>query len=317
MRMMILAILLFFSTLTAQSLSDEEQKMMSLEKKEQLQNMKIDSLRKNYETALDKIDQKKSAKEADSKEIASMMAGAFDISKKIEKEEAVLKSIHDNLQTVKLTIYKICTQKIDSLQNKTGKKSNDSEKKKIEQEILRLAEKRMLALPVLTDLKFDPRKIRDIDLKSASEGIEESIFKDYLAKALAEIDSHLTAIRQRRGDLDEMKRLEAKAEIFLADAQDSRIFEFYPQSQDDLSTRPAETSDYQYDYNKSGQIDAFRTMILQLYEVGPEIGINSQNKNILSEDKSLSRDQYLELIKTTQKYLELYRKLILKKMENR
>lgn len=101
MRMMILAILLFFSTLTAQSLSDEEQKMMSLEKKEQLQNMKIDSLRKNYETALDKIDQKKSAKGADSKEIASMMAGAFDNFKKIRKRRGGLKSIHDNLQTDK------------------------------------------------------------------------------------------------------------------------------------------------------------------------------------------------------------------------
>ncbi|MGD9899896.1 MAG: hypothetical protein AB7T22_12295 [Calditrichaceae bacterium] len=317
MRVIILVISLFFSSLSAQLLSETEQKMMALEKKEQLQNVKIDSLKKNLETALYRIDQKKSAKGADSKQIAAMMADAFDISKKIETEEAVLKSIVNNLQTVKITIHKICTQKIDSLQKNLKKTNSDFEKKKIEQEIFRFAEKRMLALPVFNDLKFDPRKIRDIDLKNASEGIEQSIFKDYLTQALAEIDSHLIDIRKRHDEIDEMKRLEAKAEIFLADAQDSRIFDFYAQSQDDISTRPAETTDYQTDYNKIGQIDAFRTMILQLYEVGPEIGISSHNKFIFPDEKTLSRDQYLEVMNATQKYLELYRKLILKKLERR
>ncbi len=313
----ILSLLLFVTLIAAQPLVERESRLFELEKEQILMQNKLDSLKIRLEWQLQRIDQLKSEKDKDKDEIARQMAKALTASKTIEKYESALKVNKEKQQQAKFTLHNRYSFLIDSLQNSLNKAKTKEKRQNIELQILILADKRIRISSFLQPLSFDPKKIKEIDLRKASSNLERAICKNYLELALADIDSHLTVISNKRDELEEIIRLEKKAEVFLGDVEDNKIFGFYEQNEPQIQENAPKPPFI--DYPRSIQDDPvptteFQIIFKQIHKSVSEMGISDMDKFLFSIDKSMSRQEYLKLLKKSYEYLELYRKVIINKL---
>lgn len=316
----ILSLLFFVSLIAAQPLIQQESRLFELEKEQILMQNKLDSLKIKLEWQLQRIDQLKSEKDRDKDEIASQMSRALTISKTIEKYESALKVNKTQQQQAKVTLRNRYTFLIDSLQNSLENAKNEQDRQKTELRILLIADKRMRISSFLQPLSFDPQKIKEINLNKTSSNLERAIYKNYLELALADIDSHLTVVGNKRDELEEIIRLEKKAEAFIGDIEDNKIFGFYEESEPPLQENAPKPPFI--DYPRSIQADPvtaneFQIIFKQIHKSVSEIGVSDMDKYLFSIDKSMSRQEYFELLKKTYEYLELYRKVIINKLSAR
>ena len=121
----------------------------------------------------------------------------------------------------------IYSKKMAEIEKKLDGDISETQKKQLEKDLGILAEKRIHVFPVFRDFNFNPQKIKEINLSEADDQFEKEIFLDYLKSALAQVDSNLTIIEQKENELEDNKRLEEKANIFMGDVANSRVLGFY------------------------------------------------------------------------------------------
>jgi hypothetical protein len=314
----IFLVFLMCSVLPAQELIQNENRLVQLEEAKRIKAKNLDSLNIKLENYLEKIDSRKAQRVQSKDEIASLMARAFSISKKIESKELQLKKIHNNLQAIKNYLNNQYTVLIDSLQQDLTPNKSIKDKRVLEEEFLRLIEKRMQVSPILQTLSFDPKKIQDIKISATEDSLEKAIYIDYLQSALNDIDSHLISIGKKQNELEGMIRLEKKADIFISDIEDSRIFGFYEKSGEKNDNRDGGGQynglDYGERIDNNSQIDNFVILLNQLYKAGVEIEMPHRDESLYSGNEAQTLEQYLELVKKTRKYLEQYRKTVENKL---
>lgn len=315
----IFLIFLLCSVLPAQELIQNENRLVQLEEAKRINDKNLDSLNIQLENYLEKIDNKKAQRVQSKDEIASLMARAFSISKKIESKELQLKKIHNNLRAIKIYLNNQYTVLIDSLQQDLTSNKSIKDEQVLEEEFLRLIEKRMQVSPILQTLSFDPKKIQDIKISATEDSLEKAIYIDYLQSALNDIDSHLISIGKKQNELEGMIRLEKKADVFISDIEDSRIFGFYEKSGENSDNGGVDghynelvVNGRGKDYNS--QIDNFVILLNQLYKAGVEIDMPHRDESLYSGNEAQTLEQYLELVKKTRKYLEQYRKTVENKL---
>lgn len=311
----IFLVFLLCSVLPAQELIQNENRLVQLEEAKRINAKNLDSLNIQLENYLEKIDNKKAQRVQSKDEIASLMARAFSISKKIESKELQLEKIHNNLRAIKNNLNNQYTVLIDSLQQDLTSNKSIKDKRVLEEEFLRLIEKRMQVSPILQTLSFDPKKIQDIKISATEDSLEKAIYIDYLQSALSDINSHLISIGKKQNELEGMIRLEKKADIFISDIEDSRIFGFYEKSVDNKNDGGHYNGlDYGERIDNNSQIDNFVILLNQLYKAGVEIDLPHQDESLYSGNEAQTLEQYLELVKKTHKYLEQYRKTVENKL---
>lgn len=314
----IFLVFLLCSVLPAQELIQNENRLIKLEEAQRINSKNLDSLNIQLENYLEKIDNKKAQRVQSKDEIASLMARAFSISKKIESKELQLKKIHNNLRAIKNYLNNQYTVLIDSLQQDLTSNKSIKDKQVLEEEFLRLIEKRMQVSPILQTLSFDPKKIQDIKISATEDSFEKAIYIDYLQSALNDIDSHLISIGKKQNELEGMIRLEKKADVFISDIEDSRIFGFYEKAGEKNDNRDGGGQynglDYGEKIDNNSQIDNFVILLNQLYKAGVEIDMPHRDESLYSGNEAQTLEQYLELVKKTRKYLEQYRKTVENKL---
>ena len=314
----IFLVFLLCSVLPAQELIQNENRLVQLEEAKRINANNLDSLNIQLENYLEKIDSRKAQRVQSKDEIASLMARAFSISKKIESKELQLKKIHNNLRAIKNYLNNQYTVLIDSLQQDLTSNKSIKDKQVLEEEFLRLIEKRMQVSPILQTLSFDPKKIQDIKISATEDSLEKAIYIDYLQSALNDIDSHLISIGKKQNELEGMIRLEKKADIFISDIEDSRIFGFYEKAGEKNDNRDGgghyNGLDYGEKIDNNSQIDNFVILLNQLYKAGVEIDMPHRDESLYPGNEAQTLEQYLELVKKTRKYLEQYRKTVENKL---
>jgi hypothetical protein len=185
-----------------------------------------------------------------------------------------------------------------------------------------LAEKRIRTFPLFHTFKFNPTKINSIHMNVITDNLEKEISMDYLKSALAQIDSNIHVITEKTEELEDNKRLEEKADLFMDDIADSRIIGFYESTSnnatDALNTEYGREkfpidNQKQWDYIQSNSIANTIDFLSQLEYMGMPSDENI-NRFKISPDSPLDSEEYLEILKSSRAFLKIYRNMLVKKI---
>ena len=315
---------LMVSILLGQNLEQKENTYLQLQAEKQSNQQKLDSLNQSLDHILTEIDVQKSKNE-NGNGVARLMSTAFTITKNIETMENYIKETNLNILKLEKELNAIYTQHMASLEKRLNENVSKSEREKLEQELGILAEKRIRVFPLFRNFSFNPAKINDIDLSHVHDNFEKEILLDYLKSALTQVDSNLGVIQQKEEELEDNKRLEEKADLFIGDVANSRIMGFYESSlainaqtfsEDDHIRGGPIDNNKDWDYALENSISNTMNFLNQLEYLGmPPDELVSRFK--ISTKNPVTSDEYLEILKSSREFLTLYRNMLNKKISEK
>ncbi|KAA3610772.1 MAG: hypothetical protein D8M58_21260 [Calditrichaeota bacterium] len=300
----VLIISFLISIVSAQEISTQEAKLMTLEKSYSIEKSKLDSINNVLQTQIDELDLLKKAEQRDEDKIALFMSRAHSVSKLADSQTEVVTNLAVQIKKHRIILYNRYSAAIDSLADE--QKQNDEGKLK------ELNYKRSLVSPALPLFSFDPVLIERIDLANTENSLEKSIHHDYLTNALSEIDSNIKVLNRKKDEVSTMIRLNEQTEDFIDDLDGTQFFSSIEFESQNKSNFRFEQSDHSgAGFGVVGESDK----IIQLYDqLQPVMGELIEAPGITNTD-SLASDEYLKLLQGTEKTLKLYRKLIQDKMD--
>lgn len=303
----------------AQELVKKELNLRTLQLIFNEETAKLDSLEIEFEKFNREIENARKSPSSDEK-VRELLAAAVVISNEIDDKKERITVINSDIEAAKVELDKIYSQKIDSLRMI---QSNSSEDKKLDIEVMRLSEKRILVRPKVFEFSFNLKNILDYSVDSLSAS-ESEILGEYIRNALSEIDSHLVSVRTLNGKIDELIELEEGVEEFIEESNASsgimimrgEALENQAMS-DDFSNRLGAGFE-EYDMTKNEMIifphiRSYSHLINSVnsrlnFSGGVEIKLNDSGENYeLSE--------YSQILKGVVDQLEVYKKLLLQKAE--
>ena len=313
---------LMFVNLQGQDTGQKEDHYLRLQSEKKTAEQDLDSLNRSLDAILNEIDYQKSRNNKD--KTAQLMSSAFSITKQIEQTE--ISGINDSISNLEKELNNIYSKKMAEIEKKLDGDISETQKKQLEKDLGILAEKRIHVFPVFRDFNFNPQKIKEINLSEADDQFEKEIFLDYLKSALAQVDSNLTIIEQKENELEDNKRLEEKANIFMGDVANSRVLGFYDaqlpgnasesESNKNLRENGPAYGDDEWEYPVRSAISNTISFLNQLEYLGmPD---DEQIKRYKTgSDISVSSDDYLDILKSSHKFLLTYRNMLKRKISGK
>ena len=312
---------LLLSLLYGQEVLDKENKYLQLQTSKQIAEQQLDSLNQSLDVILKKIDEEKSKNKNEIK-VANLMSSALSITKKIESKEDLIQTLNSRIIKLEKELNTIYSKQMTDLEKQLHGNLNRDEKDRIEQELDLLAEKRISVVPLFYTFRFNPAKINTINVTSMTDDLEKEISLDYLESALAQVDSNITVISEKTQELEDNKRLEEKADIFMDDVAESRVLGFYESSAYSAAAE-RETDVYgrnrypidkgEWAYVQDNAIANTIDFLSQLEYMGMPIN-DHINQFKISASELITPEEYLEILRSSNDFLKKYRNMLLKKI---
>lgn len=316
---------LFFSSALGQDILEKENNYLKLQSEKQSAEEQLDSLNLSLDKMLTKIDQAK-LKKQDEDKTAKLMSGAFSISKVIEEKEEQIKALNDSIVKLEKELNSMYSKRIALLEQQLDNDITEQEKEELERELILLAEKKISVFPLFRNFNFNPEKINEIELSEVQNNFEKEILLDYLKSALTQVDSNLTVIEKKQEELEDNRRLEEKAELFMDDVANSRILGFQESTSEkkeveDPLGRYEEwnnvlTNGDEWNYIQDNALANTMNFLSQLEYMGmpPDERINRYK---ISTQTPVTSEEYLEMLKSSKQFLIIYRRMLLKKITDK
>lgn len=313
---------LLLSFLFGQDLQDKENEYLELQSSKQITQQQLESLNSSLDVILKIIDEEKSNGKDESK-TAKLMSSALSITKKVENKEEQIRILNGAIVKLEKELNTIYSKQMASLEKQLEGDITKQEKEDIEQELILLAEKRIRVFPLFHTFKFNPAKINAINMTTLNDDLEKDMSLDYLKSALAQVDSNIQVITEKTQELEDNKRLEDKADLFMDDVVEGRVLGFYESSTSsdamegptDVYNRHESPIDKREEWNyvQDNAIANTIDFLSQLEYMGmpPDDHINRFK---ISADPPLTSEEYLEILKSSCDFLKLYRNMLLKKI---
>lgn len=308
----------------AQVVSGKELQFFYLQKSDADLTSGIDSLQAVLQKQVRLIDQKKSSKNSSENAISGLMATALSTTQAIETRQELRNAVRDSLGIIRYELYRLYTQEIELLQNKLTREKPTYSVEVTEKQIQALVEKRMMVSPIARRFSFDPGKILNIRVSAATDSFERAVYQNYLQQASGEVDSFLLVIKAKQSELQNMARLEDKADAFLDEVSESRIMTYNTKSASSapVDMRDGEIAtglDKEFFANNSiqynSQINEFYLVLHQLRNSGMDVS-HAMAADSLLEMKPMSYSELIKRLKNLEEYLKLYRRSLTDRMQH-
>jgi len=322
MRLFYIIFICYFSGVIGQTVVEKENRFDQLQDDLALLQVKVDSLNTSLNTILNEIDQGKSAAQKDLKKIAGLMADGLTLSKAIETNQEQIYQKSSELSKIKRDLSEFYTEEIAKNKDRLAKANSEQEKENIEQQIFLLAGKRLIVSPVISGLKFNPEKIKQINLSQVDNEEEKTILKNYIENAIANIDSNISVLDLKESELEESQKLQEKADLFVDDVANSRIVGVYEEKNYASSAETGEKLDNDpgfYDRNNTeiaaNQNSDYTILRRQMQELGFSFD-DAFDRNPGLVGIPMTEEEYLQFIKKGKDFLKQYRNQLVKKLSN-
>ncbi|MCB0832031.1 MAG: hypothetical protein KDC45_01070 [Bacteroidetes bacterium] len=256
----------------------------------------LDSLNQVLHRQVTEIEKEKQRSNPDRTHLEQLMASSVALSNVIKEKQRRLSDLGEEQGSVRNLLDRAYSAEIDLLKKNAGDPGA----------LLLLTEKRLLLVPSLRNLSYDPAKVREIDLTAAADALDRSVKNDYLRKALEEVTGLLETLRTARIETEEVLRLRNKMKDFLEEAGEQSSFNVVGsvRAGTDVSGSPLGG----FDHSSAGYAVSMVSILQQLHVTSlPSIRPSIQGY--------LSGPDYIDLLKKTEASLELYRRQIAKKLE--
>ena len=212
--------LIFFAAQTyAQDLKKIENEYSVIQNKLKKENAILDSLKNILDIRAKKISEEKNKSKPDEKLIIKLMAGSANLSNEIDTQQNKIKADQKKSEEYREELNRLYSEKIDSLQELDKSKRYSGNKNDLKKEILAYTERKLLVAPKIALLSFHPDKILDIDLNKINDPSEKKIYKDYLQKALTEVNTHLNNLNESITEADKILTLQKKTNKFIEESE--------------------------------------------------------------------------------------------------
>jgi hypothetical protein len=299
-----------------QSIQKSEIEFSKLVSQLDIQTKKLDSLNSVYKKKIEQIEREKSKSERDDSKIVKLMSSSVSVSKNIDDVQKNINRLQTGIENIKKKLYALYTHVIDSLNNSSSKSSA-----KVQDDIILIKEKRLLVLPRILPLSYNPEKIISLDLNNIKNKDEAAIINDYIKNAKIEADQVYTQINNTISDIGHIVKLEKKTKKFIDETGfDSGIKQG---SISRMATKSLAEGWYNgldpssADQEISMQFNSYNFILNQLRSIDtPDFGATGFN-SVSKITSGISFRQYLKILEEIKEGLEDYRLILNKKTGNR
>jgi hypothetical protein len=282
---------------------------------------KLDSLKNILNQRAKKINEAKSKADFSKDDVTGLMAGSISVSNDIDELQKKIVILQAKLENIKNMLSEKYSAKIDSLQAllKTNNLSNEKISG-VKDEIYLYTGKKILVMPKIGLLSFYPNKIIEINLNKIDDPAQKNVYKEYLQKALGEVDNRLSNVNQSISGVDKIISLQKKTARFLEETEFGISLPQQP------STEPAVSNNFQSPHaffvgtNSTAnsaftsQAEDYSLLLNQLHQsIYPQISWTVQPD---SSRQNLTYQQYHTLLEELKKSLLEYKFIITHKIEN-
>jgi hypothetical protein len=290
----------------------EKQLSLSLQHLQRAQ-MTQDSLQNLFDSLAIAIENQKTEKSVTEKQLAQWYEQLKEISGSLEKQKKEVNDISLENSILRRQLEKIYSQKIDSLQQVYDKVKKPEQRKVIEKNLNSYMEKRIAVLPVFKTFTFDPAKVLEIDPRQAKDSLEYMVFTSYLQNAGKEIEDVLGSVKKSRSELQDMAYLQERSSRFLEEIDNSPVFSFptYSGSERTYNTGTFASND------ELSKMPAIQSQVRSLFDVLDQFNHSKTDKYpsafvtpLDSQKIYSSLDDYIHLLRETEKLLENYLKIV-------
>ncbi len=304
-----LFILLSIEILWSQTeLAREEQLAASLRQQVAAEKT-LDSLQTAFDELAGEIENEKKEKKLTEKQLAEWFEQLKNMSRALEKQKEKTRDITQNSAMIRRQLEKLYSQKIDSLRNASAKVKSKVQKEEIEKKRAEYTEKRIAILPAFNTFSFNPARVLEIDPRQAKDSLEYLVYTSYLRSAGKEINEVLDSVKKSRIELQDMAYLQERSRRFLDEIDNSPVFSF--------STTSPSRATYQtgvtVDNSEFPRMAAVNSQVQSLFDILDQFGQNKSDKypypfvSPLDSQKVISSlDDYIDLLRDTEKLLEAY-----------
>ncbi len=277
---------------------------------------RLDSLDSQLEKASRRLEQEKSASPRDNNRLRTLMANGLSLSREAKKQHDAVASLREETGKLKSLLDREYSSAIDSLTDQKKKDSGEKEKKVLDQKILALMEKRLMVMPPMQTLTFDPHRLQTIRPDTVTDSLEENIYRDYLTNALASIDKNLRHIKARKTEFTELETLQKKTGEFLADIDEERDFGL--SSHTYTASGQTESKPPPFGGPRVEETDQIQSIVILLKQLDPDFGESNAgawHSPIDTTQIVYSRQDYIRLLDRAENILNSYQHLIQKKLQ--
>ncbi len=180
---------------------------------------KLDTLKKDLYAQVNIINTEKEKGKPNKEKIKSLMASSVVISNKVDKQQKIVNNLKDEIELLKKKLMEKYSVIIDSLNTILKSNKNIKDKEKLKPEIFYYTEKRLKLYPGIKLLSFFPNKILQIDLSKITDTTEKKLYKEYLQKALSEVNDRLMSVTGQSNEIVRMITLQKKTKRFLEETE--------------------------------------------------------------------------------------------------
>lgn len=282
-----------------------------LENSLRIEKIKLDSASRVMEQNANVIDNEKRRTPVDQNKLTQMMASSVPISNAIKEQQKAVARMEEQLAHVQARLLAQYSAVIDSLTGRQTILTDESEKQKLEDQIHLLSEKRLFVSPLIKSLSFDPYKIRQIQLQTARDSVEYTIYKDYLERALKEINFRIDEIKKSSQEVSSVLSLRRGAGEFLEEVIEQNSFTNL------FTAHNSETNKIVgLDNNPLGTVSARVFSVANLLKQ-----LNDNDRLLLkfqvrsfNSKIAISMQDYLDLLSHTEKELAQYKRYVQQKL---
>lgn len=317
----VLALLIFCLShiAVAQGVAALENRFSNLQQQIESGKARLDSLDVRLEKQASQIDAEKKKETVDKEKVRRLMSESIPLTAQIDEQQKQLNNLQKEREQLKYLLAQRYSAKLDSLQS-LGK-SRDSNPEELQKQIVFYTEKYLAVSPAFRALSFDPEKIRQINISSTNDSLEQAIARDYLQKAQTDIANHLADIEQNRKELEATLRLERKTREFLEEVDDENFALLSragnPGGAKELSLGNAPTGAVTDELSLSvaTRVESMALFFEQLNISNSEELIAAWQYAVQSGETYLTLEEYLTLLKTAEKQLRQFHSIIENKLK--
>jgi len=304
-------------TLNAQNIDQLEQEYMYMQTELYQEKQLLDSLLEVMNERATQIDREKEKRVTNQGKTVDLMAQSVPIANQIESQQIIIAALEKKIETKQQILLYEYSEIIDSLRRVEEKKMSPEEEETIEKLIFYYTEKKLRVSPQIQSLSYDPEKILQINLSAIEDSSERNIYEQYLHSALKEVDNQLQIIQHLSLEINEMSRLQNKANRFLDELEmDSRIVP-YAVVKEEYRPEKEEV------FNNNGtrgipsnlvEIDYYMVLMRQLEWVQPREKLSKWQSPLDSTQINLSINEYQILLQEIKQRLQEYGSILKKKI---
>jgi hypothetical protein len=303
---------LSFVSVYAQNAEELEQRYREMRRIIQIEQNTLDSLNRIMETTADLIENEKRSSAPDQKKIVQWMAHGVTLSARIKEFQKKIAELQGFSETLRQRLEANYTRSIDSLRRLEKNKSGKADRNVIQDQIIRLTEKRILVSPVVKALAFDPQEVRRIDPAEAKDPLEKTMMTDYLNKALAEIDAHLQSIADSREEYESVASLRKQAMEFVSESYEQGRIGTISRTQ---TVKSEVTSGLGGPLSGDFTTVQARSVVGLMQQLNSGIRLSSAPFANINPKQGITESEYIELLKQAEEQLKSYRELVQKKLK--